>query len=52
MPASLNQSRTALLFKTHPLPDDRLDHLAQAAGNSMDAYSDGKSLEGRFIKLH
>ncbi len=49
--SQLNQSQTALLFKTHPLPDDRLDHLAQAAGDSMDAYADGKSLENRFIRL-
>lgn len=49
--SQLNSSRTALLFKTHPLPDDRLDHLSQAAGTSMDAYSDGKEVESRFIKL-
>jgi predicted Zn-dependent protease len=49
--SQLNQSQTALLFKTHPLPDDRLDHLSQAAGDRMDAYADGKSLENRFIKL-
>lgn len=49
--SQLNSSRTALLFKTHPLPDDRLDHLSEAAGTSMDAYSDGKEVENRFIKL-
>jgi predicted Zn-dependent protease len=49
--SQLNSSQTALLFKTHPLPNDRLDHLSQAAGTSMDAYSDGKEVESRFIKL-
>jgi len=47
----VGQGRTALLFKTHPLPDDRLDHLAAAAGERMDSYADGKTLERRFIKL-
>lgn len=49
--SQLNQSSTALLFKTHPLPDDRLDHLSASAGDSMDAYADGKELSNRFIKL-
>jgi predicted Zn-dependent protease len=49
--SQLNQNRTALLFKTHPLPDDRLDHLAQAVGDTMDTYANGKTLENRFIKL-
>lgn len=47
----VNAARTNLLFKTHPLPDDRLDHLAEAAGDRMDAYADGKTLESRFVKL-
>ena len=49
--SQLNRSRTSLLFKTHPLPDDRLDHLAESAGDKMDAYADGKTLANRFVKL-
>lgn len=47
----VSQSRTALLFKTHPLPDDRLDHLAAAVGAGMDRYANGKTLDQRFVKL-
>lgn len=50
--SQLNKNRTSLLFKTHPLPDDRLDHLAESAGDKMDPYADGKTLADRFIKLN
>lgn len=40
----------ALLFKTHPHPDDRLARLAEATGSKLDNIS-GKTLSERFYKL-
>lgn len=41
----------ALLFKTHPAPDDRLLKLGDAIGNRLDQVTDGKTLENRLYKL-
>jgi len=48
---SKNDSSVALLFKTHPAPDDRLVKLSDAAGDKLDNIKDGKTLENRFYKL-
>ena len=40
----------ALLFKTHPHPDDRLARLAEATGSKLDKIS-GKTLPERFYRL-
>jgi predicted Zn-dependent protease len=44
-------SAVALLFKTHPHPDERLVKLDLAIGNRLDNLPDGKTLEKRFYKL-
>jgi predicted Zn-dependent protease len=49
--SSKDDSRVALLFKTHPHPDDRLVMLGDAAGNRLDAVKDGKVLAERFYIL-
>ncbi|HON58681.1 MAG TPA: M48 family metalloprotease [Smithella sp.] len=41
----------ALLFKTHPHPDDRLRELDEAIGERLDSVKAGKTLEKRFYKL-
>ncbi|PKN06045.1 MAG: peptidase [Deltaproteobacteria bacterium HGW-Deltaproteobacteria-7] len=46
-----NDNSVALLFKTHPHPDDRLLKLDEAIGNRLDAIKDGKTLSNRFYKL-
>jgi predicted Zn-dependent protease len=48
--ASKDDGRVALLFKTHPHPDDRLAKLGEAAGDRLDAIKDGKTLAERFYK--
>lgn len=40
----------ALLFKTHPVPEDRLKSLDQAAGDKLDAYGGNPTLESRYRK--
>lgn len=40
----------ALLFKTHPAPDERLAKLGDAAGSQLDNLKPGKTLENRFYK--
>jgi predicted Zn-dependent protease len=45
-----NDSRVALLYKTHPHPDDRLTHLGDAIGGRLDNVQ-GKTLGERFYKL-
>lgn len=47
-----SDSSVALLYKTHPSPDDRLLKLGDAAGNKLDGVKDGKTLENRFYKLN
>lgn len=41
----------ALLFKTHPHPDERLTQLGNSAGSKLDNLKVGKTLEDRFYKL-
>lgn len=41
----------ALLFKTHPHPDERLTHLGDSTGSQLDKLKAGKTLENRFYKL-
>jgi predicted Zn-dependent protease len=41
----------ALLFKTHPHPDERLARLGEAMGSRFDSVGDGKSLPGRLQRL-
>jgi len=48
--AGKDDGRVALLFKTHPHPDDRLTALGDAIGSRLDKV-DGKTLENRFYKL-
>ncbi len=43
--------RVSLLFKTHPLPEERLDRLAEAVGDRLDALPEGQSGAGRFYQL-
>lgn len=46
-----DESKVALLFKTHPHPDDRLVKLDDAIGNRLDSIKDGKTLGERFYRL-
>jgi len=45
-----NDSRTSLLFKTHPHPADRLNALGEAVGDRFDKVS-GKELADRFYRI-
>ncbi len=45
-----DDSSVALLFKTHPHPDDRLDELDKVVGRRLDALK-GASLERRFYRI-
>jgi beta-barrel assembly-enhancing protease len=51
--ATVNQDddSVALLFKTHPKPDERLVQLGESAGNQLDNLKPGKTLESRFYRL-
>lgn len=44
-------SSVALLFKTHPAPEERLSKLGDSAGNQLDNVKTGKTLETRLYKL-
>ncbi len=46
-----NDNSVALLFKTHPHPDDRLAKLGDAVGSRLDNIKGGKTLSERFYKL-
>jgi predicted Zn-dependent protease len=46
-----NDGSVALLFKTHPHPDERLVALGDAIGNKLDNIKNGKTLENRFYQL-
>jgi predicted Zn-dependent protease len=46
-----DEGSVALLFKTHPHPDDRLLKLDEAIGNRLDNVKGGKTLNNRFYKL-
>jgi predicted Zn-dependent protease len=48
---SKDESSVALLFKTHPHPDDRLLKLDEAIGNRLDNVKGGKTLSNRFYRL-
>lgn len=48
---SKNDDSVALLFKTHPHPDERLVALSGAVGNRLDNINNGKTLENRFYQL-
>lgn len=47
----VKDDRVALLFKTHPHPDERLAHLAEAEDGRFDGLDDGKLLPDRFYRL-
>jgi beta-barrel assembly-enhancing protease len=47
---SRDDDRVGLLFKTHPLPDDRLDELGSAMDDKFDRIK-GQTLESRFYRL-
>jgi len=49
--SSKDDGRVALLFKTHPHPDDRLVKLGEAIADRLDGVSDGKTLADRFYKM-
>lgn len=49
--AAEDNSRVALLFKTHPHPDERLARLGEAVGTRFDGLKDAKSLKQRLVKL-
>jgi predicted Zn-dependent protease len=46
-----NDGSVALLFKTHPHPDERLVALSDAISNKLDKVQGGKTLENRLYKL-
>ncbi len=48
---SKTDDSVALLFKTHPHPDERLIKLGNSAGNKFDGIKNGKTLEKRFYVL-
>ncbi len=48
---SKNDGSVALLFKTHPMPEERLVALSDAVGSRLDNVKPGKTLENRFYKL-
>ena len=45
-------SSVALLFKTHPAPDERLAKLGDSVGSKLDNVKAGKTLENRLYKLN
>ncbi|MDO8961220.1 MAG: M48 family metalloprotease [Methylophilus sp.] len=51
--AQINKSddSVALLFKTHPHPDERLAQLGESAGSQLDKLKAGKTLENRLYLL-
>lgn len=49
--ATTDQGGLALLYKTHPHPDERLAKLGDAIGSRLDSVSDGKTLANRFYQL-
>ncbi len=46
-----SDNSVALLFKTHPHPDERLVTLGDAIGSKLDNVKNGKTLENRFYQL-
>ena len=49
--ASADSSSVALLFKTHPHPDERLARLGDAMGANFDKLKNSKSLKERLVPL-
>ena len=47
-----SDSSVALLFKTHPSPDERLAKLGDSVGSNLDNVKAGKTLENRLYKLN
>ena len=47
-----SDSSVALLFKTHPSPDERLAKLGDSIGGKLDNAKTGKTLENRLYKLY
>lgn len=45
-----DSNQTALLFKTHPAPRDRLDALELAMAPALDRYADQAVLDARFVQ--
>jgi predicted Zn-dependent protease len=48
---SKGNSSVALLFKTHPAPEDRLTQLGDAMGDRLDGIKNGRSLGERFYSI-
>lgn len=48
--SSKSDSSVALLFKTHPAPDERLAKLSDSVGSSLDNVKAGKTLENRLYQ--
>lgn len=46
-----NDSRVALLFRTHPAPAERLSMLGDAIGTRFDSLAPGKELKDRFYRI-
>jgi beta-barrel assembly-enhancing protease len=46
-----NDQSVSLLFKTHPLPEDRLAHLSATVGEKLDAMPQGQTGVDRFYRL-
>jgi predicted Zn-dependent protease len=49
--ANPREPNLALLFKTHPLPQERLEKLGEAMRDRFDRYADGKDVAERFVKV-
>ena len=49
--ASADSSSVALLFKTHPHPDERLARLGDAMGANFDKLKNSKGLQERLVRL-
>lgn len=49
--AAEDSSSVALLFKTHPHPDERLARLGEAMGTRFDGLKNPKNLEQRLVRL-
>ena len=49
--ASADSSSVALLFKTHPHPDERLARLGEAMGAHFDGLKNTKNLQQRLVRL-
>jgi predicted Zn-dependent protease len=49
--SSKSDSSVALLFKTHPAPDERLAKLSDSVGSNLDNVKAGKTLENRLYQI-